>query len=319
MSGSGFPVSETAITLYLLTSPASTPADCDAIRNDSSSEELGSATASAGAATISGVSVGLSFVRGANNHLCLHGASFGASSPVVTFEATPTIVLSPPSVSMGSLFLAHGIGFDASESVSLHLVASPASTPADCDAVRNAAGSLNLYSSTALSGGIVSIIIHNVDSRFAEGSENYLCLYGNSSNASSAVVQLHVGAPTVESVEFTSTPESGGDTYEHGEHVEITLTFGYAVTMDAGESIRIELAAKTYARAFSVASDSLSTSAAFRYTVAAGTTPPQASPSSAAAVRFPASRSGTRTATPSPPTTPRSTATATTGSTPVRT
>ena len=87
-TASGFGATE-SVELHLLKNPSSAPADCDAIRNDASSEELGSATASGGAATISGIDVDSSFVRGSNNHLCLHGASSGASSPVVTFEATP--------------------------------------------------------------------------------------------------------------------------------------------------------------------------------------------------------------------------------------
>ena len=157
---------------------------------------------------------------------------------------------------MGGTFSASGRGFDDSEVVSLRLARNP--SPADCD---DLSSFYYLLSTVTAAFGIVDISgITVVASRFVQGSENYLCLYGNTSGASSAVVQLHVGAPTVESVEFTSTPESG-DTYEHGEDVEITLTFDHAVTINGGESIRVQLAGTTYSRAISVA---------FRYTVAAG-------------------------------------------------
>ena len=186
----------------------------------------------------------------------------------LSYNITPVITLSPPSVSMGATFSASGQGFGDTESVSLHLARTRTPAPADCGAVVNFSHTLG---TATASGGAVTISGISVDSRFVQGSENYLCLVGNVSNATSPVVQLHVGAPTVgESVEFTSTPESGGDTYEHGEYVEVTLTFGEAVTIDSGESIRLQLAGTTYSHAYAVGGGAASVTQAFRYTVAAG-------------------------------------------------
>ena len=186
----------------------------------------------------------------------------------LSYNITPVITLSSSSVSMGATFSASGQGFGDTESVSLHLARTRTPAPANCNDVANFS---HVLGTATASGGAVTISNISVDSRFVQGSENYLCLFGNTSNATSPVAQLHVGAPTVgESVAFTSTPPSGGDTYEHGEYVEVTLTFGEAVTIDSGESIRLQLVSTTYSHAYAVGGGTASATQAFRYTVAAG-------------------------------------------------
>ena len=230
-TGTNFSGSE-SVSLHLLSNPSSAPADCSALRNASGSVNLGSSNASSGSVSVSSVSVtSARFVEGNGNYLCLHGGTSSTSSPVTQFTVsipTGTISLSPSSGRFGSTFTASGSGFSGSERVSLHLLSNPASAPADCAALRNASGSVNLGSATASSGSVSVSGVSVSNARFVVGNQNYLCLYGNTSLGASPVTQFTVQVvPTItltpSSGMFDSTFTAAGTNFAGSERVSLHL------------------------------------------------------------------------------------------------